>query len=555
MSPQPTVAVLGGGIGGLSAAHELVERNFAVTVYEKSHEPGGKAKSRRVSDRGAGRRGVPSEHGFRFFPGFYWHLPDTMSRIKSGAGTVLDNLVATDYFAFAQAGDTPLQVFAENIVAQSHGDWLSLLRDDARRLGLHEQEIQRFTGVVGTFAQLSDLRRQQYDNVSWWATSGAATESHKYKKFLGDGLSRRLVAARGREISARTAGTTLIRLLADLVHDPPRLDRVLNGPTSEVWLAPWHEYLADQGVTFCFGTTVKAFSCDPATAMLQNVTVRDKTGVHPITADYYVSALPGDVMGPLCDGLMRYVEPRLGGLTGLRFASMNGVQYYLKEDVEVVRGHVVYTDSQFALTSISQHQFWPGVDLGRVHGVPVGGVVSVDVSDWDTPGLEGIPARHLTADQLQHEVWNQMKQHLNSGAKILLDDQNLIVPGDPVKSSSIDEDIELPSQNPCDAPAFSDEPLLINTVGSWALRPDAVTAITNLLLASDYVRTFTDLATMEAANEAARRAVNGILDKDDSTEPKCEVVKPEEFKAFTDAVAQDEADFKLGKPNRLTAEL
>src|SRR5437773_3762301 len=105
VNPQSSVAVLGAGIGGLSAAHELVERSFAVTVYEKSHEPGGKAKSRRVSDRGAGRRGVPSEHGFRFFPGFYWHLPDTMSRITSGAGTVLDNLVVTDFFAFAQTGD------------------------------------------------------------------------------------------------------------------------------------------------------------------------------------------------------------------------------------------------------------------------------------------------------------------------------------------------------------------------------------------------------------------------------------------------------------------
>ena len=56
------------------------------------------------------------------------------------------------------------------------------------------------------------------------------------------------------------------------------------------------------------------------------------------------------------------------------------------------------------------------------------------------------------------------------------------------------------------------EPLLVNTAGSWADRPDAVTRIGNLFLASDYVRTHTDLATMEAANEAARRAVNGILD-------------------------------------------
>ena len=47
---------------------------------------------------------------------------------------------------------------------------------------------------------------------------------------------------------------------------------------------------------------------------------------------------------------------------------------------------------------------------------------------------------------------------------------------------------------------------------SWALRPEATTATPNLFFASDYVRTHTDLATMERANEAARRAVNGMLD-------------------------------------------
>ncbi len=55
------------------------------------------------------------------------------------------------------------------------------------------------------------------------------------------------------------------------------------------------------------------------------------------------------------------------------------------------------------------------------------------------------------------------------------------------------------------------EPLLVNAVRTWAHRPDAFTNIPNFFLASDYVRTFTDLATMEGANEAARRAVNAIL--------------------------------------------
>jgi protoporphyrinogen oxidase len=50
--PAGTVAVLGGGVAGLSAAHELVERGFSVTVYERSARFGGKARSYGV--RGSG---------------------------------------------------------------------------------------------------------------------------------------------------------------------------------------------------------------------------------------------------------------------------------------------------------------------------------------------------------------------------------------------------------------------------------------------------------------------------------------------------------------------
>lgn len=61
------------------------------------------------------------------------------------------------------------------------------------------------------------------------------------------------------------------------------------------------------------------------------------------------------------------------------------------------------------------------------------------------------------------------------------------------------------------APASDGEPLLINTTGSLDDRPQARTAIPNLFLAADYVRTNIDLATMEGANEAGRRAANAVL--------------------------------------------
>ena len=57
-----TVAILGGGVGGLSAAHELVERGFDVTVCEARDLPGGKARSLPVPGSGAdGRSDLPGD--------------------------------------------------------------------------------------------------------------------------------------------------------------------------------------------------------------------------------------------------------------------------------------------------------------------------------------------------------------------------------------------------------------------------------------------------------------------------------------------------------------
>ncbi|HEY7150620.1 MAG TPA: FAD-dependent oxidoreductase, partial [Solirubrobacterales bacterium] len=64
------VIVLGGGVAGMSAAHELAERDVEVVVYEARTIPGGKARSLPVTGSGKrGRSDLPAEHGFRFFPG------------------------------------------------------------------------------------------------------------------------------------------------------------------------------------------------------------------------------------------------------------------------------------------------------------------------------------------------------------------------------------------------------------------------------------------------------------------------------------------------------
>ena len=223
-----------------------------------------------------------------------------------------------------------------------------------------------------------------------------------------------------------------------------------------------------------------------------------------MSGDHYVAALPIERIAPLLNGRLLAAAPALVNLHTLaaNVEWMNGVQFYLHRDVPTAHGHVIHVDTEWALTSISPLQFWRNVPPEQFGDSDVRGIFSIDVSDWTAPGADGRPATQCSREEVVREVWRQLKQSINTDVE-LLRDQDL-------HSWFLDPDIE---SDPVHGGSLRNvEPLLVNLIDTWALRPEATTAIPNLFLASDYVRTYTDLATMEGANEAARRAVNGILD-------------------------------------------
>jgi hypothetical protein len=216
---------------------------------------------------------------------------------------------------------------------------------------------------------------------------------------------------------------------------------------------------------------------------------------------------------------------------------MNGIMFYLDRDVPVVHGHTIYIDSAWALTSISQAQFWGGRRLADEYGDGrVEGILSVDVSEWERPGPRtGKVAAKCTPEEIRAEVWGQLADHLDDGAGAP------VLDGADVLAWFLDPAIEFP--NPTGATNL--EPLLINTAGSWADRPEAATRIPNLFLASDFVRTHTDLATMEGANEAARRAVNAIVAASGSGARPCAIWPLQEPAVFGPARALDKLRWTL----------
>lgn len=662
-----TVIVIGGGVAGLTAAHELVERGFIVHVYERRLLFGGKAASSNASN------GFPCEHGFRFFPGWYRHLPHTLERIPYRTKSVADNLVRANESLFVHTEQDPIPAllrFPRNLRDLAT---LAGFPDHLFRVGLTAADLAFFFRKLALFAASSEPDRvKHFEGVSWWDFMEADSRSEPFRAYLVDGITRNTVAANAKLASAYTIATVALRTLLDTARPDLPVDRVLNGPTNEVWIKPWEDFLTEQGVIFyrdaelesievegrklkgvsflhggieCRRLTarVEALRClqnwqaargngaaaqkspgkqpaereaaakeaakvveqcrkawvaanqeleslgesatdgsetsverDEAQQALSAALKRSQKASGLVSADYYVFALPVEQMAYYVQRseMLQRKDPKLKHVIALsnHVEWMSGIQFYLTEDLKLTPGHIDCLDSEWALTAISQTQFWSEVDLrdrgtwqyrGRVKSI-----LSVDISAWNVAGHKhNKEAFSCTRQEIAEEVWDQLQRSLNRKGKapvlrneFLLDYTASQRPVLPESSYHLDDQIvdrfdrkkqafykryesvhfsaeavaERARSKPGDAGLptlfahgkrlqMNVEPLLVNRVNTLAIRPTAKTELQNMFLAADYVWTHTNLATMEGANEAARRAVNEILTVSGSRQPPCRI--------------------------------
>jgi uncharacterized protein with NAD-binding domain and iron-sulfur cluster len=250
--------------------------------------------------------------------------------------------------------------------------------------------------------------------------------------------------------------------------------------------------------------------------------------------------MPVERMRPLVTDAMKNADPRLAGLGALETEWMTGAQFFLDVPLPVVPGHLVLASSPWAVTAISQAQFWPRTDLRQFGNGRVRGVLSAIIANWQAVGTYVRKrAVDCTPAEIREELWWQMKSHLGGELR----DRNLV-------DWYLADSIQFQDGRPRNR-----EPLFINTAGSWRHRPDAVTAIENLFLAADYVRTHTDLATMECANEAARRATNGILAATGAHAAPCRLWELREPPLFRALQNLDRRRFATGQPHMLARAL
>lgn len=220
-----------------------------------------------------------------------------------------------------------------------------------------------------------------------------------------------------------------------------------------------------------------------------------------------------------------------------RFQTFAGVQYYFEHDFKLVRGHVYLPDTEWGLSAVSQGQFWPRRAIpDPASGIR--GVLSIDIGNCNRKSsYNHRTVMDCTREQLAREVWRQFTDSLRSTRGPTSIVTNLPLP-EPL-AYHIDDNLVFTSDK--GSLRANRTPFLINNAGDWDRRPrcepwvpgrqvvldaprsDATDVwqaphggyrihADKVVFCGTYMRTFTRMTTMEAANESARHAVNAILD-------------------------------------------
>ncbi len=585
------VLVLGAGVAGLTAAHELAVRGFSVTVVEEHpYLVGGLARSQycrapppgdaggfhalaeesvsfkdAIKVSAAGARGyLPGEHGYRFFPAFYRHLTDTMERtpcvdrpngaegdLERGRRTLADNLIPTRVVGYAPgaAGGGRVRVRRFERAAINLETFAGFVSDFTSSASLAVPDLELLQLALLQYVTSGPERRRDLERVSWWDFIHAPEMSRPAREWLNRSPEA-LVAMSAKQSDARTYGSIAVQMMLDQLGNDARTDRTLNGPTSEAWLEPWKLFLERRlGVKFNMGERVTQLLVDAAGA-LSGVDTEKGGSTEEYRFgnefDLVVCALPLQAIGRLLEAstfaalnspedadLQRLsafwkasartseagndVAPTSTGWRG--FGRQSGIQFYLKERLHFLRGHVFGVNTPWGLTAISQSQFWRE-DLRHQHP-NVGTILSVDIGVWDArpTGGSGKTASEATSGiEIAREVWRQLRDAVGSGAVSDEVTDREIVPRAKLPEVPwawhIDSELFNPSNK------VTGGLLLINRPGDYALRPGQIAQPSRgydlvlggrLVFAGPHMQTFTRLTTMEAANESARHAVNGIL--------------------------------------------
>ena len=487
------VLIIGAGIAGLTAAHELVEQGYHVTLLERNDVVGGLARTYQDKET----KTCPYEYSWRAFGAYYHNVYNMMQRIPfQEKGFVFDQMIEVN------KGDPTCQK-GTSVAAEKN--FLQYLPTT---------DILKIVPTILRYSLSCDER-----NIDLFAPQGLREFIHTLDltKETEDVIGKSVGPYLGFDYHNASVYDLLYFNEISSNNSPKKFKLNISAlPTNYVWFDPWVKLLKGKGVQLLVNTEVTsiAINNNKITSVVTRNTESHQS--QTLTADFVVNCTGPEVLTALLEPYK--LSPSIGTYyTQIKTCAENGrqiqmsVYYYLDKKIffETVNSCIYLPNTPWLLMVLPTGHIWGDEHMKEFCVPEIKEILSIGICEPYEKGLFiKKPWSECTREEIELETWHQ-----------LIHDKDFI------KSACIQDntdiaDINIINFKMWDSFVYKDgkldtyEPKWANNINTKQYRPGAATPISNLFIGGAFSNTATGIYSMESATESGKVAAKAVCKYD-----------------------------------------
>jgi len=489
------IVIIGGGISGLTAALELVEQNYQVTIIERNNIVGGVARTYQDEKN----KICPYEYSWRAYGKWYQNVYDIMKRIQfNSKETVFDKLVVLQ--GGNKTCNKKIKNYDNEINNLPYLDYLKLLPSG-----------------IKYYCSCDERNRNDYSKIGL----------REYINYLK--LSKDTEDTIGKIVGPYLGFDYHNASVYDLIYFYEMLSNnsadefnfsITSLPTNYVWFEPWIKLLKSKGVIILLNTEV--IQIDMKINTINNIIIHDKLSntYNNIKADYYVNCTGPEILQKLLKPYKLY--PNISGFYhNISKVAKNGNQiqlsiyYYIDKKIFLENKNTLayLPNTPWLLMVLPTGHIWGDKYLSKYCIKNIKEVISVGICE---PYVKGLlikkPWSECTREEIQIEAWYQLINDTEFKNNVCTQNNTKL------------EDINIIQFKMWDSYVYKNgkittyEPKWGNNINTIQYRPNPMTPIINLFIAGSYTNTTTGTYSMESAAESGKIVAKSLCKFDNKKE-------------------------------------
>ncbi len=455
MADNIKLNVVGGGLAGMVAAYELVQRGFDVDLYESTSRLGGKAgsdyniclfdKHGKLDPKLSLPDGVASDHGYHVFPKWYTNMRQLWEQIGVGSEDVYEGLLYLDQ---PPATDGVRQPVAKE--------------EDA--------SPQQLMAICDLFLQPD----KAVDNLTLQAFLHSRDYFQPDNPISLNSFILNALTIGDADISSRACRNVFRQWIPVF---PEKNWDALRGSLQRVLIdrleAAIHKEAENAGTscTIHYGHSMIDLELDDDGFAVVTIEGDGNPVTRQLAKDPIILAIPQEILRSFNSQQLFTSLPQLSKLHYLRSNPFTALDVFFTRKLDgMPEEHFTLQDSYWGLTGFEISQHWP------------------ELADYPGSVIQLVAANSRSLTGLDAEGF----------ISVIVDELKRYYP-------EIPDDVAffVPHTN-------MDVPLFVNDVNTWDARPEPLTASPNLFLAGDFTQNDTDVTSMEGAVRTGRNAAEHI---------------------------------------------